>query len=133
MSEVNRIVTGDRVARFVGDRNAQRVIPPYTALGVECKGDIIAGAVFRNYTKFDIEVMVVGKVKAFTPGFVRSIGRYVFEQLECVRLSMWTDQPRVIELAKRLGAQVEGMKRDGHGKGHDLTLLGVLRADWKFK
>jgi hypothetical protein len=50
MSAANQIVTGDRVARFVGDRNAQRVIPPYTALGVECRGDIIAGAVFRNYT-----------------------------------------------------------------------------------
>jgi RimJ/RimL family protein N-acetyltransferase len=133
MSAVNQIVTGDRVARFVGDRNAQRVIPPYTALGVECRGDIIAGAVFRNYTRFDIEVMVVGELKGFTPGFVRAIGRYVFDQLECERLSMWTDQPRVIALAERLGAQFEGVKRNGFGKGRDATLIGVLRADWKFK
>lgn len=133
MSAVKQIVTDDRVARFVGDRNAHKVIPPYTALGVECRGDIIAGAVFRNWTGPDIEVMVVGELKAFTPGFVRAIGRYVFDQLGCERLSMWTDQPRVIALAERLGAQFEGIKRNGHGAGRDLTLLGVLRADWKFK
>src|SRR3954470_8088560 len=133
MSALNVIVTGDRVARFVGDRNAQRVIPPYTALGVECRGDIIAGAVFRNYTGADIEVMVGGELKALTPGFGRSIGRYVFGQLKCERLSMWTDQPRVIALAERLGAQVEGVKRNGFGKGRDATLIGVLREDWKFK
>jgi RimJ/RimL family protein N-acetyltransferase len=77
--------------------------------------------------------MVVGELKAFTPGFVRSIGRYVFDQLECERLSMWTDQPRVVALAERLGAQFEGVKRNGFGKGRDATLIGVLREDWKFK
>jgi hypothetical protein len=127
------IVTDDRVARFVGDRNAQRVIPPYTVLGVEERGDIIAGAIFRNWIGPDIEVMVVGERQAFTPGFIRNVGRYVFDQLGCVRFSMWTDQPRVIALAKRLGAQVEGVKRNGYGPGRDATLLGVLREDWKFK
>lgn len=128
-----KIVTDDRVARFVGDKNAQRVIPPFTALGVECRGDIIGGALFRNYLGADIEVTVVGEIKAFSPGFVRAIGRYVFDQLQCVRFSMWTDQPKVIALAMRLGAQVEGVKRNGFGIGRDMTLLGVLREEWKFK
>lgn len=135
MSARSQIVTDERVARFVGDRNAHRVIPPYTALGVEVEGDIIAGAVFRNFIGTDIEVMVVGDVKAFTPRFVRAIGRYVFspDQLGCLRLTMWTDQERVVALAERLGARVEGCKRNGFGVGRDAFLLGVLREDWKFK
>lgn len=123
----------DRVARFVGERNGQVVIPPFTAIGVEWGDEIVAGAIFRNYTGPDIDVMVVGSVRAFSPAFVRSIGRYVFDQLGCCRLSMTTNQARVVELARRLGAKVEGLKRDGFGPGNDATLLGVLRSEWKFK
>jgi hypothetical protein len=128
-----KIVTDNRVALFVGQRNGQIVIPPFTAMGVEQQGEIVAGAIFRNFIGPDCDVMVVGNLEAFTPGFVRSIGRYVFDQLGCCRLSMTTDQPRVIELATRLGAKVEGLKRDGFGVGRDATLLGVLRSEWKFK
>lgn len=127
------IVTDNRVALYVGHRNGQVVIPPFTAMGVERHGDIVAGAIFRNFIGPDCDVLVVGNVDAFSPTFVRSIGRYVFGQLGCCRLSMTTDQPRVVELALRLGAKVEGLKRDGFGPGRDATLLGVLRSDWKFK
>lgn len=127
------IVTDSRVALYVGQRNEQRIEPPFTAMGVDRNGAIVAGAIFRNFNGPDCDVMVVGDVDAFSPLFVRSIGRYVFEQLGCCRLSMTTDQPRVVELALRLGAKVEGLKRDGFGPGKDATLLGVLRSEWKFK
>lgn len=127
------IVTDDRVARFVGERNAQTVIPPYTAIGLERDGEIVAGAIFRNFNGFDIDVLVVGNdAKSFPPSFVRAIGRYVFDQLGCLRLSMTTDQTRVVDLAKRLGASVEGKKRNGFGLSKDAILLGVLRDEWKF-
>lgn len=127
------IITGDTVAKFVGERNERPVIPPYTAIGVERDGQIVAGAVFRNFNGFDIDVLVVGDgAGAFPPSFVRAIGRYVFTQLGCLRLSMTTDQTRVIELAKRLGAAVEGRKRNGFGLGKDAILLGVLKDEWKF-
>lgn len=127
------IVTDNRVALYVGQRNGQVVIPPFTAMGIEIGGEIAGGAIFRNFNGPDCDVLVVGNVEAFTPSFVRAIGRYVFNQLGCCRLSMTTDQPRVVELAQRLGAKVEGLKRDGFGPGKDATLLGVLRAEWKFK
>lgn len=127
------IVTDSRVALFVGQRNEQVVIPPFTAMGVERNGAIVAGAIFRNFNGPDCDVMVVGDVAAFSPLFIRSIGRYVFGKIGCCRLSMATDQPRVVELALRLGAKVEGLKRDGFGPGRDVTLLGVLRSEWKFK
>lgn len=134
MSAPSVIVTGDEIARYVADKNQGQIVPPYTTLGVKRDGLIIAGAVFRNYTRIDVEVTVVGEcVSAFTPIFIRSIGRYVFGPLGCLRMTMATTQPRVIALAKRLGAEVEGVKRNGFGKGQDLTMLGVLREDWKFK
>jgi hypothetical protein len=128
------IVVGDRVARFVGERNEQPVIPPFTAIGVEKDGTITAGALFRNFNGCDIEVLVVGNGPAsFPPSFVRGIGRYVFNQLGCLRLSMLTDQRRVIDLAERLGARIEGRKRNAFGVGKDAVLLGVLKEEWKFK
>jgi hypothetical protein len=127
------IVSDNRVALYVGQRNGRVIIPPFTAMGVERNGEIVAGAIFRNFNGSDIDVLVVGEVAAFTPLFVRSIGRYVFDQLGCCRLSMTTNQIRVVELAQRLGAKVEGLKRDGFGPGNDAVLLGVLRSEWKFK
>lgn len=129
-----KIVTDDRVARYVAAKNKGHIAPPYTSLGVERDGQIVAGAVFRNYTGPDVDVTVVGDcVSAFTPKFIRAIGRYVFMQMGCLRLSMVTTQPRVIALALRLGAKVEGVKRNGFGQGEDATMLGVLSHDWKFK
>ena len=134
MSAHDLIVIDGRVARYVAEKNKGYIIPPYTSLGVERDGKIIAGAVFRNYTEIDVEVTVVGEcVSAFTPRFIRTIGRYVFNQMGCIRLSMVTTQPRVVALALRLGAKVEGVKRNGFAKGEDATMLGVLREDWKFK
>lgn len=127
------IVTDRRVSLYVGQRNEQPIEPPFTAMGVERNGAIVAGAIFRNFNGPDCDVMVVGGVAAFSPLFIRSIGRYVFGKIGCCRLSMATDQPRVVELALRLGAKVEGLKRDGFGPGRDVTLLGVLRSEWKFK
>lgn len=134
MSARSEIVTGNEVARYIDEKNQGHIIPPYTTIGVRRDGKIVAGAVFRNYTRIDVEVTVVGEcVSAFTPIFIRSIGRYVFGALGCLRMTMATTQPRVIALAQRLGAEIEGVKRDGFGEGQDLTMLGVLRADWKFK
>lgn len=124
------IVTDERVARFVGDRCETIICPPYTAMGIEKDGEIIAGVVFNNYTKNDIEVTVAGG--PFNRGFICAVGKYVFEQIGCVRMSITTEKPEVIRIAQRLGAQTEGLKRNRFGKGRDGTILGILREDWNY-
>jgi hypothetical protein len=124
------IVTGERVARFVGERCGTIIYPPFTAMGIEQDGEVTAGAVFNCYTGNDISVTIAGG--PFTRRFIKAVGNYVFEQIGCLRMSITTEHYKVIEYAQRLGAQTEGLKRNHFGKGRHGTVLGILREDWKY-
>ena len=123
------IVTDERVARFVGERCGTIIHPPFTAMGILENGEVIAGVVFNGFTRHDIEVTVAGG--PFSRGFIRAVGRYVFEQCGVLRISITTEQQNVIDIAQRLGAQTEGRKRNHFGKDRDGIVLGILREDWK--
>lgn len=124
------IVTDDRVARYVGARCGTIIYPPFTCMGIERDGEIIAGVVFNSFTGTDVAVTVAGE--RFTRGFIAAVGEYVFKQMGCLRMSITTEQPKVIEIAKRLNAQTEGCKRNHFGIGRDGIVLGILKEDWKF-
>jgi RimJ/RimL family protein N-acetyltransferase len=121
----------DEVARFVGERCSTIICPPYTAIGLERDGEIVAGVVFNNFTRHDVHVTVAGE--RFTRGFLRAVGAYVFRQLGCLRMTITTEQERVIDYAKRLGAQTEGRTRNHFGQGRHGIVLGILREDWKIR
>ena len=124
------IVTDERVARFVAERCDTIIGPPYTAMGIERDGKVTAGVVFNAFTGNDVSVTVAGG--PFTKGFIAAVGAYVFEQMGYLRITITTEQQEVIEIAKRLGAQTEGLKRNHFGKGRDGTVLGILREDWGY-
>lgn len=124
------IVTDERVSRFVGERCGVVVAPPFTTMGIERNGRISAGVIFNYYTGNDIYVTVAGG--PFNRGFITAVGKYVFEQVGCLRMTIQTEQPKIIDISKRLGAKVEGVKRNYFGKGRDATVLGILREDWGY-
>jgi hypothetical protein len=124
------IVTDERVAWFVGEQCGTIIYPPFTAMGIERDGEITAGVVFNCFTRHDIAVTVAGG--PFTLAFIRAVGDYVFQQLRCLRISITTEQRKVIDIAQRLGAQTEGRKRNHFGEGRDGIVLGILREDWRF-
>lgn len=124
------IVTDERVARFVGERCGIIIYPPFTVMGIDKNGEIIAGVVFNAYTGIDIEVTVAGG--PFNRDFISAVGKYVFGKIGCLRMSITTEQPKVIKIAQRLGAKVEGTKRDRFGEGRDGVILGILRNDWDY-
>lgn len=128
---MKRIVTDERVAAYVVARNSIAISPPYTALGIEKDGRIIGGVVFNMYTGIDVHVTVAGETGAFTRAFIRRVSHYVFQELGCLRMSITTEQPKVVELATRLLAQTEGRIRNHFGPGRDGILLGILKEDWK--
>lgn len=127
------IVTDERVVWFVSAKVGTRFYMPYTAMGVERDGAILGGAVFNCFTGPDVEMTVAGEARAFTRGFYRAVYRYLFGQLGCERVSITTESLDVVRLAERLGAQVEGMKRNCFGRGRDAFLLGILKDEWAIR
>ncbi len=124
------IVTDERVARFVGERVGSIIVPPFVAIGVEKAGEVVGGVVFNCFTGSDVEMTVAGEPKAFTRGFYRAVYRYVFDDLKANRISITTENHHVVTLAERLGAKVEGIKRNCFGEGRDGFILGILKKEW---
>lgn len=125
------IVTDERVARFVGERCGIILYPPFTCMGVEKEGMVVAGVVFNCFTGFNVEVTIAGH--GWTRQFMRDVGRYVFDQLGCIRMTATTEQREVVSIARRLGGKVEGSLRDFYGPGSHATVIGILKKDWIFK
>jgi hypothetical protein len=125
------IVTDERVARFVSERLGFAVCPPYTCLGIERDGAIVAGVIFHCFEGPNVHFTVAGS--GWTPGFMRAVGEYVFGQLGCLRMTATTEHDAVVKLACKLGGQIEGGPlRDQFGLGRDGWIVGVLRREWKF-
>ena len=124
------IVTDDRAARFVSERLDFAIAPPFTCMGIERDGHIVAGVIFHCFEGAAIHVTVAGS--GWTPGFVRDVGEYVFGQLECCRITVTTGRSDVARIALRMGGKVEGCLRDQFGPGRDATIIGILRGEWKF-
>ena len=120
-----------RVAAFVGMHVGAAIVPPFTALGLERGGELVAGCIFNVFTGPDIEVTVAALPGGITRAFVRACGRYVFAQLGCERVTFTTEHPNVVNLAHRLNAQTEGRKRNQFGKDRHGVVLGLLKEDWK--
>lgn len=125
------IVTDDRVARFVGARIGAIIYPPFTCMGLERGGEIVAGAVFNCFTGPDVEVTVAGR--GWTRGFIRAVGAYVFQQLGCGRITVTTEHEAVARMAERLGGKREGVLRDKFGTGRDGIVLGILAGEYRYE
>lgn len=124
------IVTDERVARFVSERVGSAFCPPFTAMGIERDGEIVAGVIFNQFEGANVHVTIAGT--GWTRDFIEAVGQYVFGQLGCLRMTITTRQSAVVSYAERLGAEVEGRMRDHFGEGCDGILLGLLRKDWRF-
>jgi RimJ/RimL family protein N-acetyltransferase len=127
---VRQIITDDRVHEFVCARLGSDIQKPYTCLGVEDDGEIIGGVVFDHFCEHDVELSVAGEPRAWTKAFFARVRDYVFSECGYLRLTFVTEQPSVAELAMRLGARIEGRKRNHFGKGRDAVLLGILKEEW---
>lgn len=100
------------------------------AVGIEKRGEVVAGALFNHFEGADVHVTIAGK--GWTPSFVRAVGTYVYDQLGCERMTAVTACERVARYAERLGGKVEGRLRSHFGPGKDGILVGILRGEWKY-
>ncbi|MDH4991300.1 GNAT family protein [Aquamicrobium lusatiense] len=122
------IVADERVARFVSGAVGHGFVPPYTCIGIERSGQVVAGVIFNCFEGSDVHFTAAGS--GWTRAFLAEIGNYVFNTLKCERMTAVTEQPRVVRLAERLGGQVEGLLRNHFGKGRDAFVVGILKEDY---
>lgn len=124
------IVTDERVARFVSEQLGVSICPPFTCMGIERGGAIVGGVIFHCYEGPNVHITVAGK--GWTPGFMRGVGKYVYGQLGCLRMTITTQSYSVAKLAQRMGGKVEGRLRDQFGEGIDGIVIGVLKREYKY-
>lgn len=124
------IVADERVARFVSAALGVSICPPYTCMGIERGGEIVAGVIFHCFEGCNVHVTAAGS--GWTPGFLRAAGRYAYDQLGCLRVTVTTASDAVAALAQRLGGKIEGRMRDQFGPGVDGIIVGVLKAEYKY-
>lgn len=124
------IRTDEAVSRFLSEKLGTVFVPPYTVMGLERNGEIVAGVLFNCFEHPDVHFTAAGS--GWTRGFLREVGRYVFGQLGCLRMTATTEQTHVASLAEKLGGQREGVLRDHFGEGRDGVIIGILRREWKW-
>lgn len=123
-------VSDERVARFVSEKCGIALCPPYTTLGIERDGAIVAGCIFHCFEGPGVHLTAAGS--GWVPGFVRAVGDYVYGQLGCIRMTITTEQEAVVKLACKAGGKVEGCLRDQFGEGRDGWIVGILRNQWRY-
>jgi RimJ/RimL family protein N-acetyltransferase len=128
----------EMVARWVASRMPifEFGSSPYTALGLMTQAGIIAGVVYQNYTKIDIQMHVasIADKRWLNRHFLGECFRYPFEQLGCKRVTALIPAKNETAEAfdKRLGFSYEGRIRQILPDGDDLLLYGMLREECRF-
>jgi len=124
------IVADERVSRFVSESLGMGLCPPYSVVGIEKDGQVIAGVLINHFEGSDCHVSVAGT--GWTRAFLVAVGQYVFEQLGCLRCTIITEQEKVVDLGMRLGGEIEGRLRSHFGEGRDGLIVGILRKDYRY-
>jgi RimJ/RimL family protein N-acetyltransferase len=124
------VVTDERVALLVSSLIGKSFVAPFTALGIERNGEVVGGAVFNVFEGADLHVTVAGR--GFNRSFLADVGAYVFGQLGCERMTVLTEQARIVRIAEKLGGEIEGLLRNHFGRDRDAYLVGILKDDWKY-
>lgn len=127
---MSAIVEDERVAAFVFGALSAHLAAPYTCLGIEKDGQVIAGAVFNCFEGPDIHVTIAGH--GWTRAFLATVGDYVFRVLGCERITAITEQPAVVRIGERLGGQIEGCLRNHFGPGRDGFIIGILKDEYRW-
>lgn len=129
---MTNLITDERVAHFVSEKIGRGVYPPFTAMGIEKDGRVVAGAVFNCFTGYDCHFTIAAEHGAITRKFLREMGRYVRDQMGCGRITIITNQDKVAEYAVFLGGKQEGVHENYYGPGQDAMIFGITKERWIF-
>lgn len=88
---------------------------------------------FERWNGSDVEAHFAGERGFLTRSFLRTLARYVFDQLGCDRVSgrIPVSRRESLVTAGRIGFIPEGYIRRAH-KGEDFVLVGLLKEDCRW-
>ncbi|CAO3358575.1 GNAT family N-acetyltransferase [Azospirillum palustre] len=126
-----------RVAAFVAERcGTDFSASPFTAIGAEMGGQIVAGCVFSLYQHPDVHVSVAVDPagRACVRPLMLAGARYAFNQLRCARITAEIAEGNRASRAgaERMGFRVEGIKPRAMPDGSGKLILGLLPEDFRF-
>lgn len=102
------------IAAYIERRLGVKISEPRIVLGfmTDAKKPL-AGVVLNDYSGANIEMTVVAEPGGMTRGLCRYIANYVFNQLNCRRLTVRTKKrnKRVLKIAERGGFTFEGIAK----------------------
>jgi len=108
----------------------------YEAIGVcSDEGELIAGVVFNHFTGYDISMHVAadrGRLWA-TPGVMKTIFGYPFNQLQCRRVTGFVSaiNKATLRFDLKIGFVIEGRLRDATPEG-DMIVIGMTRNECRW-
>jgi hypothetical protein len=103
---------------------------PYSIF-LACKGNDAKGVVlYKNYASGDIEMVCAGEPGWVTPGLLKFVLSYPFEQLNCNRITCLAHRKNkaMRNYLLRMGFKLEGVKRKALN-GADLFMYGLLKGE----
>lgn len=124
------IVTDQRIARFLYERTGIVFCPPYSVMGIDRNGEIVAGVLINQFEGPNCHVSAAGT--GWTLPFMRALGDYIYNQLGCLRMTLTTEIEDVARYAERLGGKREGLSRSHFGCGRDGIIIGILREEYPY-
>jgi len=108
---------------------------PYTAIGLEQDGMIIAGVLYDNFTRVNIDAHIAGEGRRWmTKRFLGEMFRYPFVQLGVARITcrIAASNADSLRLCQHMGFTWEGRIREALPDGEDLLILGMLRRECRW-
>ena len=105
------------------------------AIGLEKDDELIAGCVYDNYRKHDIEMTFAASTpKWATPKTIGVFFSYPFVQLKVARVTAIAAKAnkRARKMLERLGFQLEGVARRGMDGKKDACIYGMLASECKW-
>lgn len=123
----------ERVMRFVSAINRRQPdFGPATAIGVTLDGELIAGVVYNNYRRFDLDMHVsASSPKWASRKIVGTLLAYPFVQLGCVRATatIAVSNDKADKLLRQLGFHLEGYHPMAWEGREDALSYGMQRSD----
>jgi RimJ/RimL family protein N-acetyltransferase len=120
----------DLAKRFIDGVLGCKMSEPFTGLVVLEDGHVLGAVVLNNYEKGLTVDLTVAGYGAFGIREVRTIARYIFEQLGCQRITavIRPDNYKVLYTLVQLGFKQEGRLRRRY-KDCDGLLFGITREE----